>query len=248
MKNKKDYNELLKFFKKPIVYFLLIATENKNDFIVGDKILLDEKANIIFSSNGKKYDINVKDFPYNKIGIITVEIGEEEYQFYLEKFSPNERIIIFGAGHIGTLLTEMLQFFNFKVITVDDRKDLLDEIDDKKSDKLWIDFNEINSKLTITEHDYLIIVTRGHLYDKDVLEQVINSDAKYIGMIGSKKRVFAVKKLLLEEGYKQEKLDKLFAPIGIPFSSNAVEEIALSIIAEIIAVKNNKSKIIHSRG
>lgn len=244
MKNRRDYKQIVEHLDKDKNHFLLISTENKNDFKIGDKLLLDENKVVLFSSNDIISSISVKDLPYSTTGIINlnVEINNsiDVYKFYLEKFNPNERIIIFGAGHIGKLLTEMLQFFNFNVIIVDDRKDLLDAVHDCYAEKVWIDYNEIKSKLSITERDYLVIVTRGHLYDKDVLEQVLNSTAKYIGMIGSKKRIKAVKDLLLKEGFSQTKLDKLYSPIGLPFSSNAVEEITLSIIAEIIAVKNNK--------
>ncbi|HOK40246.1 MAG TPA: XdhC family protein [bacterium] len=242
MNNFESYKKIIEQIKNNDEVYLFISFEKNNLFKLGSKILLDKNFNILFSELENINKINFKniEFAKEKTGKQKIKIGEQTINFYVEKFQVPYRIIIFGAGHICLALCNLLQFFDFNILVVDDRIDLLEKLNFPKVKKLNIEFTEINNNIQINENDFLVIITRGHIYDKEVLEQVVNSNAKYIGMIGSKKRVIAVKKLLSEQGVSEEKLNQIYAPIGLPISNNQVEEIALSILSQIIAVKNNK--------
>jgi len=253
--SKKFYDELLNIIKADRTYILFICLNNDNNVRLASKILTDDSGRILLSE--------IEEFPIDTIlklpeknavcpqnknssfntNIIKYSHNKFDYEFFIEYFEPRRRVIIFGAGHCGRRLTELLNFFDFDVIVVDDRADLLNGFNGKVK-TLNCDFNKLNIKIMNT--DYLVIVTRGHTYDKEVLEQVINSDAAYIGMIGSKKRILAVKQLLMTQGISAEKLNRVYSLIGLPISNNDVSEIALAILAEIIAVKNNKLEILKS--
>ena len=92
-------------------------------------------------------------------------------------------------------------------------------------------------RLPINESSYLVIVTRGHAHDKTVLSQSLGTPAGYIGMIGSRRKISIIYRKLLEEGFAQEELDKVHSPIGLDIGAETPEEIALSIVAELVKVR-----------
>jgi xanthine dehydrogenase accessory factor len=240
MNEKKFYNKFIDCLKNNKKYYLLICVQDKNNFSVGDKFLVNDNNEIVLKETVKSVDINLSDFKFEeKFNKDIVEINS--IRFYIEIFKPADRIIIFGAGHVSVALAELLKQFNFQTVVADDREELFENFGDTIQ-KVVINFHNIKEKINVNENDYLVIVTRGHMYDKLVLQQVINKKVKYIGMIGSRKRVFSVKQLMLQEKFDETKLKEIFAPIGLPISGNAISEIALSIVSEIICVKNNKIK------
>jgi xanthine dehydrogenase accessory factor len=96
--------------------------------------------------------------------------------------------------------------------------------------------------LPVDPTSYLVIVTRGHTHDKTVLEQALSTEAAYIGMIGSRRKIEAIYKRLLEEGFSEEQLARVHAPIGIDIGAETPEEIAVSIVAELIKVRAGGAK------
>jgi len=164
-----------------------------------------------------------------------------EMKVFIDILQPKEEVLIFGAGHIAVCLSKLAKTVGFKVTIIDDREEFVNQDRFPEADKIIAE--EIEKALThlkITPSTYIIIVTRGHLKDEEVLGSVIRSGASYIGMIGSRKKNATVFQQLAKKGISQEELDKIHTPIGIDINAQTPEEIAVSIMAEIIQVRRKK--------
>lgn len=156
----------------------------------------------------------------------------------IEAILPVPAIFIFGAGHISLPLYEIAKITGFRVVIVDDRDTFANRERFPEADEVIVEnFESVFDKLKINDSSYLVIVTRGHLYDEKVLEFSIKTKAKYVGMIGSKRKIKTIFANLKSRGVTQEELQKVNTPIGIPINAETPEEIAVSIMAEIIKIK-----------
>lgn len=156
----------------------------------------------------------------------------------IEPYFPEPHLIVLGGGHIAKPLAEFASKVGFLVTVVDDRPMFANKSRFPDADKVICEsFNNCFTQLTLNESSFVVIVTRGHRHDLDCLRQVLNYKTAYTGMIGSKRRVNSVKEQLLNEGYKAEQLNKVNAPIGLDIGAVTPEEIAISIIAQVISYK-----------
>ena len=165
-----------------------------------------------------------------------------EMKVFIDILQPKEEVLIFGAGHIAVCLSKLAKTVGFKVTIIDDRKEFANRDRFPEADEIIAEETEkVLSYLKITPSTYIIIVTRGHLKDEEVLDSVIKlGAAAYIGMIGSRKKNATVFQRLTKKGISQEELDKVHTPIGIDINAQTPEEIAVSIMAEIIQVRRKK--------
>ena len=156
-----------------------------------------------------------------------------------EPFFPKERLIILGGGHVALPVADFAAKTGFLVTVVDDRLSFANPGRFPMAEKVVCDsFEHAIEELKIKESDYVCIITRGHRHDADCLRMIgRGKEPAYLGMIGSRRRVAIVRETLLEEGYDPERLARLKSPIGLPIGGVTPEEIAISIMAEIIQVK-----------
>jgi xanthine dehydrogenase accessory factor len=158
---------------------------------------------------------------------------------YIEIVSPADRLVIFGAGHIGRALARMAPGLGFAVSVVDDRSHMLDGAAFPPGARFHHTDPKFRQNLPeFTSSSYIVLVTRCHETDEAALESLVNVPAAYIGMIGSKRKVNVVFDRLAERGIPRSALARVRAPIGFPIGSHVPEEVALSIMAEIVAVRN----------
>jgi xanthine dehydrogenase accessory factor len=162
-------------------------------------------------------------------------------EILLEPVFSEPTVYIFGAGHISQQLAPLIQKVHFKVVVIDDRemfanKELFPDADEVIVTELEKAFEH----LTIDQSSYIIIVTRGHLYDGLILAEAVKTKAHYIGMIGSKKKIQTLYKNLAKEGIPESLLKRVHAPIGLDIGSETPEEIAVSIVAQLIQEKRKK--------
>ena len=164
-----------------------------------------------------------------------------EMKVFIDILQPKEEVLIFGAGHIAVCLSKLAKTVGFKVTIIDDREEFVNQDRFPEADKIIAEETEkALTHLKITSSTYIIVLTRGHLKDEEVLGSVIKSSAAYIGMIGSRKKNATVFQHLEEQGISQDELVKVLAPIGIDIKAQTPEEIAVSIVAEIIQVRRKK--------
>lgn len=160
------------------------------------------------------------------------------FQLFAEKVTAPIELLVLGGGHIALPLCEMGKILGYHVTVVDDRPFFANTQRFSSADKVICnDFSKALEQLEITPATFVVIVTRGHRHDKDCLRQVIEEPAGYIGMIGSKRRVKALMNELTEEEISVELLNKVYSPIGLKISAETPQEIAVSILAEIIQVQ-----------
>ena len=158
--------------------------------------------------------------------------GEE----YLRSFRPPERLILLGCGNIGQELCRYAADLGFTVTAVDERPAFANRtLMPDAAEILCSDFPDAIRRLQITERDYVCVITRGHRFDADCLREILpGAYPRYLGMIGSKRRVALLMKQLESEGFGPDALKRIHAPIGISINALTVKEIAISIVAELI--------------
>jgi len=156
----------------------------------------------------------------------------------LEPVAFPSHLYVFGAGHISVFIAKVAKMVDFEVTVIDDREEFASR--ERFPDATHViarPFEEVLGEMTLSENDYVVIVTRGHKYDAFVLEKVLGGRARYIGMIGSKRKVRAVFDYLLRKGFCEAELGKVYAPVGLEIGAETPQEIAVSIVAQLIKVR-----------
>ena len=170
--------------------------------------------------------------------------ANEWAEIFIEPFVPNPVLLIAGAGHIAAPLASLAHLMNFSVSVTDDRASFASRERFPAAKQMLVgDIESILKNYPITSRTHIVMVTRAHAHDVQGLRTIIDSPAAYIGMIGSQRRVWAVFKLLHEEGIPAEKLARVRAPIGLDLGGSTPEEIALCIMAEIIMLRHDGTGI-----
>jgi xanthine dehydrogenase accessory factor len=156
---------------------------------------------------------------------------------FVEPVVPQPRAIIFGAGHISKSLSKIATIAGFGVTVVDDRESFANrERFPEAEEVLAGEYEELAPQLAVNSNSFLVIVTRGHRDDMRVLRWALTTDARYISMIGSKRKTISVMRELQKEGLPASAFDRLHAPMGLEIGAITPEEIAVSVVAEMIAV------------
>jgi xanthine dehydrogenase accessory factor len=164
-------------------------------------------------------------------------------QVLVEPIFPQSTVYIMGAGHIGFAVAKIAGMTGFQVVVVDERPAYANAARFPDVKHIYVeDPTGAVAKLNINKASYLVIACRGHLEDQEVLEEVLKTPACYIGMLGSRKKVKTVFTNLIEKGIPEAALKKVHAPIGIPIATDTPEEIAVSIMAEIIDIRRRNKK------
>ena len=174
--------------------------------------------------------------------IFTEEYGDS--RFLVEQIRPMRTVLIFGAGHVSQQVAPLCEKMGFRVVVLDDRAEyanrsrftaeteirVLDSFDD------W-------AGLPIDAGCYIVILTRGHIHDKTVLGLALRTSAGYIGMIGSRRKRDKIYQALQEEGFTQQDINRVYSPIGLDIGAETPEELAVSIVGELIQVRAAEQKI-----
>jgi len=171
-----------------------------------------------------------------------VEFQNNAVAIFIEPIQPLHTLLIAGAGHVGQAVAKMGKFLNFEVAVIDDRPDFASRERFPDADKIMVqDIAQALCEFPIDPLTYIVIVTRGHQHDEEALYNVIDSSARYIGMIGSRRKVKLIFEDLIERGVSKEKLQQVYSPIGLDINSKTVPEIAVSIAAQLVQVRNSET-------
>lgn len=161
--------------------------------------------------------------------------------FFFDPVVPDPQLLLFGAGHISVFVAAMAKTVGFRVAVIDNRPEWADRRRFPQADAVHVNaFETAFDTLDVSPAAYIVIATRGHAFDKIVLERALKTPAAYIGMLGSgpkRDKIFAA---LKAEGVTEEDLDRVYAPIGLPIGAETPEEIAVSIVGELIRVRAGK--------
>jgi xanthine dehydrogenase accessory factor len=186
-------------------------------------------------------DFSLSDFDQDRVAAASPGIRTLTVDGGFLVLDPVERIRtvhIFGAGHVAQPTAQLANLVGFRVWVADDREGYAncERFPDAYEIRVLDSFEKSMPDVALDQNDYLIILTRGHLHDKKVLAQALRTRAGYIGMIGSHKKRNAIYGVLLKEGFTQADIDRVHSPIGLSIGAETPEEIAVSIVAELIAV------------
>jgi len=166
------------------------------------------------------------------------KISTDQFDVFIEHLAQPPTAVIFGAGHLSYYIARMAKEVHFKIVVYDDREEFANRDRFPDADEIVVaDFEHVLEHVRIGAHSYVVIVTRGHRCDQVVLEQVFGTEARYIGMIGSKHKTRTILDKLTHKGFSQEALARVYSPIGLALGAVTPEEISLSIVSELVKVR-----------
>ena len=153
------------------------------------------------------------------------------------------RLIVFGGGHVGGSIARAASFAGWRVTVVDDREEYADAARHSDAERtVTSDYAQISPVLGIDEECYVVVATRGHQHDALLVDQLARMRTRYLGMLGSRRKVALTWRLLERWGVPRERLDTVHAPVGVAIGADTPEEIAVSVVAEMIAVRREGSR------
>jgi xanthine dehydrogenase accessory factor len=168
-------------------------------------------------------------------------------EIFVEPILPQPMLYLFGAGHVSMALAKTASAAGFAVGVVDDREAFANAQRFPMAQEVFTNYDDAFEKIRANASTYLVIVTRGHKEDMRVLAWAVRTEARYVGMIGSKRKVLSVYKALEQDGYRPEEFERVYAPMGLEIGALSPEEIAISIVAELVAVRRNAETAAHKK-
>ena len=254
-----DFFEKIGELKKsvePVAFAIVIKTEGSTPRKAGAKMVVLKDGKAIGTLGGGDLEQRVTEEALEAIRqgepritsfTLDVEKGKLDMMcggkldVYIEPILPDAKLIIFGAGHITRSLAPLMKSAGFQVSVVEDSPDLLQKDKFPETEDLVLtDMEQFARDLPPDVHTYIVILSRGFSRDKAILSKLIQKDFKYIGMIGSQRKIRTMEEELQMQGVPKEAFSKLQAPVGLDIGAETPEEIAISIAAEMIAAQKGK--------
>ncbi|MCX5838737.1 MAG: XdhC/CoxI family protein [Deltaproteobacteria bacterium] len=237
----------------------IIGTEGSTPRETGSKMLVREDGTIFGTIGGgclegQVIEEAIKVIREEKPRTFHYDLTEKEaaglgmicggvLDIYIEPIISNPAVFIFGGGHISLFVSKISAMAGFQVTVIDDRAQFASKERFPEAEQVIAEeFSLAFPQLKVNRSSYLVIVTRGHAYDQEVLEWALNTEARYIGMIGSKKKIQTLYNNLENKGIAREKLQRVHAPIGVDIGALTPEEIAVSIVGQMIQVRRDNKK------
>jgi xanthine dehydrogenase accessory factor len=241
---------------KPAVVATVVKTRGASPREAGAKMLVYPDGSIVGSVGGGEMELRVitaakdalhdgkpryLDMPLSNQAHGDPMICGGEMEIFVEPITLAPTLLVVGAGHIGAAIAQLAQQIGFRVVVLDDRPEFVTAASFPHADeRIAGDLVEKVRDIDITPQTYVVLVTRAHTLDAALLGAVVEKNAAYIGMLGSQRRVLTVMDLLKKKGVNDAALQRVHAPIGIEIQAETPQEIAVSIMAEIIQVKRQK--------
>lgn len=237
---------------KPAAMCTVVETDGSSPRKSGSRMIVLPDSRIIGTIGGGSVELETMKkaleviktgipllYKYNLKADLQMECGGA-MQVYIEPLATQPDLYIFGAGHIGKALSKMAAGLGFQITMIDERKGIFNDYNTTDCNTFNGDFTDFINRADFSEKTYIVIMTHEHKYDFEVLSKVCNKPHLYLGMIGSSRKVKKAKDdLIAGKILSIEKIEKIDMPIGVPINCETPEEIAVSILAKLIDVKNN---------
>jgi xanthine dehydrogenase accessory factor len=233
---------------------MIIRTNGSTPRHQGSKMLVFPDGSFIGTVGGGEVENRVRLAALEslKTGMITVleykmvdpQAGDPgvcggQLEVIVEPILPTPRLVVIGGGHVGKSVAALGKFLGFKVIVSDDRAEFCTPESNPDADEFYpVPMKDLPASMHISPYTYLVLTTRGTDVDVEGLPALLDSNAGYIGVIGSRRRWLMTVKGLEKQGIPQEKIDQIHSPVGLEIHAETPEEIAVSIMAEILMVRN----------
>ena len=249
------YQEIVKIISKGerAALATVISSQGSTPRQPGTKILIKKDGTTVGTIGGGRVEHQIREKAVEVMNSGEAQVvhfdlsGEEDLSgmicggqmdIFLEPIMPLETLYLLGAGHISQNVAAMGKRLGFQVVVIDPRTEFNNAERFPTADSLMVEeYASALSQLHIDHESYIVIFTPGHVSDEQCLQVVSGTGAKYIGMIGSQKKVKDIKELLLRKDVSEQQLDRVKAPVGLAIGAETPEEIAISILAEIVKVR-----------
>ena len=199
----------------------------------GEKAIYGESGEVLYGAPIEGF--NTSTVKMNSICLVG------ELECFVQPVEKDPSVLVLGAGHVSRAITDLLLFIGCQVTVVDNRKEYLQkDFFNSRVQCICLPMDEIRESLPLNEYNGFIIVTRAHEFDNVCLEQLREQLPTYMGIMGSQKRVHYALEMMRAQGWTQDEIDLLYAPIGLNIGCQTPEEIALSIVSEYLAVTRGK--------
>ena len=219
---------------------------------IGAKMIVYEDGTIIGTIGGGNLEKKVIKNALNQINLNTPKLYKHDLlhqhnmccggflSIYIEPIMKNKKLYIFGAGHTGEALAYHASKMDFDTYIIDDRTEYLDKINIKGISKMNIKYSTALPSLPFDKNTFITIMTYEHQFDRDILSYCIKQPFAYLGMIGSKRKIHLTRKMFLDGKIaSDDDLNNVDMPMGLDINADAPHEVAISILAKLIEVKNN---------
>jgi len=232
----------------------IIDTEGSTPRHEGSKMLVYDDGSFIGTVGGGEIENRVRQEAANaiqdgktrllKYSMVDPSKGDPgvcggTMEVFVEPILPNPLVVVIGGGHVGKAVVTLAKYLKFRVAVSDDRPEFCTPEANPGADEFYcVPMRELPNKLAITPQTYLVLTTRGSNVDMEGLAPLLETQAAYIGVIGSKRRWLTTRKSLQAQGISEDRLNRVFSPMGLELKAETPEEIAVSIMAEIIMVRN----------
>jgi xanthine dehydrogenase accessory factor len=242
---------------EPAALVTIVSTTGSTPQRVGAKMLVFADGRIVGTIGGGCYENDAfwkarEAITARKPQLVHYELSDDfaqetglicggQMDVYIEPIEPSPELYVIGAGHVGTHLVSLAQEVGFQVHVVDDREKFANrERFPTATEVVAEDIPTWLAAAPLSSHAYVVIVTRGHTNDLEALRALVGRDLQYLGLIGSRAKVARIYDALQDDGVPAEQLKHVHAPIGLDIGAVTPQEIAVSILAELIAVKHGK--------
>lgn len=242
---------------EPIALATIIRARGSVPRHAGSKMLIYEDGRISGTVGGGEMEARVvqeavsalnegqpRVVPYSLVDPASGDPGVcgGEVEIYIEPYQPATTIFVIGCGHVGQAVVKLAKWLGFRVVANDDREELATPEQTPDADiYLPGSIEEALASFKVTSNTYIVLVTRNVLLDRQILPHLVDTRASYIGIIGSRRRWEETKRLLREDGLNEEQIQRFHSPIGLELQAETPEEIALSIMAEIVMFRHGGS-------
>jgi xanthine dehydrogenase accessory factor len=236
---------------RPAALCIVISTQGSSPRKAGSKMIVFDDGSIIGTIGGGSIEKEVIDearkvikqkTPFFNKYVLKNDVGMlcgGSMEVYIEPVTKREKLVVFGAGHICRTLAKFATELGFLVTIVDERLGIMDDPSYDNCTKFNLIFNEAIDKIGFDDNTYIVIVSHKHIHDAEILKLVCKKKYAYLGMIGSKVKVAEIKKEFIKEKIlTEDQFNLIDTPIGIKFAASTPQEIAVSILAKLIDVRN----------
>lgn len=221
-----------------------VIASDITDIAAGQKAIVFDNGPMEGEFGEGQLGLTVRDLALEAIngkkrGLVEIKPG---VHVFFDVISPELKLVVCGAGHIALPLARFARNVGFRVTVLDDRDEFAHPSRFPGCDVIAADFVVALRDLNLNHSTFVVVITRGHEHDTDCLMEILKKETAYLGLIGSRRRVRFVLEMLEKQGIAKERLQEVFTPIGTPIGAESPEEIALSIIAELVCVRRKGSQ------
>jgi xanthine dehydrogenase accessory factor len=216
-----------------------VVASADSDIPPGRKAIVLMDGSILGELESERINAGMRDFALEAIRENKRRMAEigSGIKVFLDVLADETRLLVCGAGHIAIPLARFAGGVGFRVTVLDDREDFAHPSRFPDCDVIAQDFIPALRDMPLGKSTYVVVITRGHEHDVDCLVEILQKETSYVGLIGSRRRVRIVLQALERQGISKARLKQVFTPIGLPIGAESPEEIALSIMSELVCVR-----------